>query len=250
MFILLSATPRVKDVEPNALNALGDCKDILLDGSLKTKKKGEKRLRNSTAKDQEKYRENIQDVADEEKSSGDAFRVDEKFEISVDDTDITDGNLAETVLDGTSGDLVNNLEETALDDTHGGLKKDAVTSLDGNDKDEEIRTGITAKALDKESKMVLDDTFKNGMKKNNTIEADNDSVQANDLKSVSIMEKSKEDLDMSIVRTSKAFDRSEEEFLDLGNIFEQVHEVIGVKLLFKHTYVVIQYPNCAVLSVG
>ena len=77
-----------------------------MDGSLKTKKKGETRLRNSTAKDQERYREKRQDVADEEKSSGDTFRVDEKFEISVDDTDISDGNLAETVLDGTSGDLV------------------------------------------------------------------------------------------------------------------------------------------------
>ena len=221
-----------------------------MDGSLKTKKKGEKRLGNSTAKDQEKYREKRQDVADEEKSSGDAFRVDEKFEISVDDTDITDGNLAETLLDGTSGDLVTNLEDTALDDTQRGLKKDNETLLDDNDTDEKIRTGITSKALDKESKMVFDDTFKGGEIKNDTTQAENDNVQANDLKSVSIMEKSKEDLGMSIDRTSKAFGWSEEEFLDLGNIFEQLHEVIGVKLLYKHTYIFIQYPNCAVLSVG
>ena len=219
-----------------------------MDGSLKTKKKGEKRLRNSTAKDQEKYREKTQDVADEEKSSGDAFRVDEKFEI--DGTDITDRNLAETVLDGTSGDLVNSFKEAALDDTQRDLKKDKETPLDDNNIDEEIRTGITSKALDKESKIVLDGTFENGEKKNDTTQADDAKVQANELKMVSIREKSKEDLDMSIDRTSKAFDWSEEEFLDLGNIFEQLHEVIGVKLLFKHTYIVIQYPNCAVLSVG
>ena len=249
LFILLSVTPRVKGADPNALKALGDYKDILLDGSLKTKKKGETRLRNSTAKDQEKYREKRQDVADEEKSSGDAFRVDEKFEISVDGTDITGGNLAVTVLDGTSGDLVNSLEGTALDDTQRGLKKDTETPLDDNDKDEEIRTSITSKALDKESKIVLDGTSKNGEKKD-TKEADNDNVQANDMGIVSIKEKSKEDLDMSIDRSSKAFDWSEEQFLDLGNIFEQLHEVIEVRLLFKHTYIVIQYPNCAVLSVG
>ena len=224
-----------------------------MDDSLKTKKKGEKRLRNSTAKDLEKYREKIQDVADEEKSSGDAFRVDEKFEILVDDTGITDGNLAVTVLDGTSGDLV-----TALDDTQRGLKKDAVTLLDDNDKDEEIRTGVSSKALDKESKMVLDDSFKNGQKKKDTTEADNDNVQANDLGIVSIKEKSKEDLDMSIDRTSKAFDWSEEELLDLGNIFEQVHEVLVLNVyelsysLNIHTKLSnrTKYPNCAVLSVG
>ena len=236
LFFFCSVTPRVKGVEPNALKALGDYKDILLDGSLKSKKKGEKRLGKSTAKDQEKYKEKTQDVADEEKSSGDGFRVDKKFEISVDNTDITDdGNLAETVLDGTSGDLMNSLEETALDDTHRSLKKDKETPLVDNDKDKKIRTGITSKALDQESKMVLDDSFKNGQKKNDTTEADNSYVQANDLEIVSIREKRKEDLDMSIARTSKAFDRSKEEFRDLGNIFEQLHEVIGVQLLFKHT---------------
>ena len=56
--------------------------------------------------------------------------------------------------------------------------------------------------------MVLDDTFKNGVKKNDTTEAENDNIQANDLNIVSISEKSKEDL----------------EFRDLGNIFEPVHE--------------------------
>ena len=194
-----------------------------MDDSLKTKKKGEKRLRNSTAKDLEKHREKIQDVADEEKSSGDAFRVDEKFEISVDDTDISDGNLAETVLDGASGNLVNSLKGTALGDTHRSLKKDKETLLDDNDKDEEIRAGITSKVLDKESKMVLDDTFENGENKNDTTHADNDNVQANDLGIISISEKSKEDL----------------EFRDLGNILEQVHKVLVLnlfKLILTHTY--------------